>query len=78
LLIGRISLTNDASDSNTLGGAFTISTPNLTVATQATTGGRRINISSTTTVYLVGRIDASSIGTANFLSSSFISARRIR
>ena len=42
------------------------------------TGRRRINISTTTTIYLVGTIGYSALGGATWGTDSFIGARRVR
>ena len=74
-----ISLTTNAQDDATKGGLNQL---RQTVSTGVTmvvpTGSRRISIASTTTVYLVGRLNYSSLGTAAWTTGSFLRARRVR
>lgn len=79
-VIFGVSLTNNDFDSGTLGGITDLSgTLNTTVGDyRLPTGARRISISSTTTVYLVGLLTYTSLGGATFDTASFISARRVR
>jgi hypothetical protein len=72
-----ISLTNNAQDSQSLGGYAGVSAT-LGITTPMPTGVRRISIASTTTVYLVGRADYTLAGTAQWDTSSIIQARRAR
>ncbi len=73
---GSVSVTS-ATVENTVGGYFNI--PASTVGSVATipTGTRRVNVSSTTTVYLVAECSGSG-GTFNTDTLTFLSARRVR
>lgn len=79
LLRAAISLTNNALDSTNVGGYVGSA---VTVGTGAnsnlSTGLRRISISTTTTVYLVGRADYTVLNGSVWGTNSFISARRVR
>lgn len=74
---GSISLTNDGSDSLSLGNICSGPQSGSSI-TYACAGTRRISITSTTTVYLVGLAVYSTVGTAQWAANSYVSARRVR
>ena len=76
---GGISLNATSEDSQANGGVF--DSFNTLVASStylSPTGKRRINVSTTTTVYLVGAATYSVAGGATWGTNSFIGARRVR
>lgn len=80
-LSGGVSLTTAAFDSSALGGftAFfsTAAFPNGG-AMYFSTGNRRISISTTTTVFFVGSISYTILGTTVYSSECYLRARRVR
>lgn len=74
-----ISTSSTDVDAANLGGIIQIP---ATISTGSTghypTGVRRISLSGTTTIYLIARCTYSVVGTSEWLSSSFIRARRVR
>lgn len=79
-ILFMVSLTNNGSDASNQGGIFnlpiTISTAFASI--NLPTGVRRISLSTTTTVYLVGLLTYSVLGGATFDTSSILQARRVR
>lgn len=74
-----VSLNPTSQDSLVNGGAFTFFDTLVTSGTYLTpTGKRRINVSGTTTVYLVGAVTFTVSGGATWGTNSFIGARRVR
>lgn len=75
-----ISLTDNGEDGsfNNTGGIHVNSNPSAAGSWYLPTGTRRITLSATTTVYLVGTLTYSGLGSATFGTQSFIRARRVR
>lgn len=79
ILSGGISLNPTSEDSQTNGGVFDAFGTLVASSTYLNpTGKRRINVSTTTTVYLVGAVTYSVAGGATWGTNSFIGARRVR
>jgi hypothetical protein len=74
---GAISTTTDNTDSIASGG--TVFLPYAqTLDSRFTVGTRRISLSGTTSVFLVGRVNYATLGTATWSANSFVQARRVR
>jgi hypothetical protein len=76
---GGVSLNPTSEDSQTNGGVFDAFGTLVASSTYLSpTGKRRINVSTTTTVYLVGAATYTVAGGATWGTNSFIGARRVR
>lgn len=73
-----ISLTTGATDLTTKGGLSKVNVVAATNTQYLSTGTRRISLAATTTVYLVGAMTYSVVGTASYTTDSHIRARRAR
>jgi hypothetical protein len=79
IISGGISLNPTSEDSQTNGGVFDAFGTLVASSTYLSpTGKRRINVSTTTTVYLVGSTTYTVAGGATWGTNSFIGARRVR
>jgi hypothetical protein len=78
--VGGISLAPTSYDTEALGGVNIFSASSLVASGlfYIPTGKRRINVSTTTTVYLAGQINYSVSGGATWGTNSYINARRVR
>jgi microcystin-dependent protein len=78
-LVGSVSLNPTSQDNGTQGGVVILSgTFGASSLQESVVGNRRINISTTTTIYLIGQLNYSVAGGAAWGTNSFIQARRVR
>lgn len=78
-LTALLSLINNSADTFANGGGYTLTTSLVASGTyESALNRRRINVSTTTTVYLVGKLVYTTLSTATYGVDTFISARRIR